>query len=639
MPPVLSGIRARCTIYYQPIFARKAQAMFRQFENLVDPFQSHATTTPPAKLWPYIRSQLAPYRKWMLWMAFTGVFVALMETGLIFYSGRVIDMMANATPDTFWPRHGTELILAILFILCLRPLAITLNHLFLEQTLASNMQEQVRWRAHRHLLGQSIGFFQNDFAGRLANRVMQLGQAVEDAVYMFFEAIWYALIYVLGAMLLLGQVHPLLALPMALWLVIYIFYVRYIARRVALASEKWSGARSLVTGRVVDAYANVETVKLFAGAEGEETYVLSALRRLRLRYQRFLRLMTEMQLGLNLLNGLLILGMMTPAIWLWSRGMVSLGEVSAAAALTLRLNGMTGWIMWVTVRMFEQAGVIREGLQSVAVPHAVTDASDAKPLIVGPAKIEFRDVSHHYGRGEGGLDHVSLIIEPGQKVGLVGRSGAGKSSLVNLLLRFRDAEDGQILIDGQNVSEVTQDSLRRAIGMVTQDSALLHRSVRANILYGNAEASEAAMIAAARRAEADKFITALRDPKGNSGYSAQVGERGVKLSGGQRQRIGIARVILKDAPILVLDEATSALDSEVEAAIQDTLFGLMQGKTVIAIAHRLSTIAQMDRIVVLDQGQIAEDGTHAELLARGGIYGDLWNRQSGGFLAGDDEAD
>ena len=606
--------------------------MYRFFENLIDPFQPVDAATPPAQLWPYLKTQMAPYRRWVVWLVLTGVFVALMETGLIFYSGRVIDMMATSTPDRFWGRHGIELILAAAFILLVRPLAIALNHLFLEQMLAGNLQEQVRWRAHKHMLGQSVGFFQNDFAGRLSNRVMQMGQAVEDAAYMFFEAIFYAGVYIIGAMVLLGQVNLLLALPMAIWLVVYILYVRNIARRVALASEKWSGARSLVTGRVVDAYSNIETVKLFAGAQSEETYVLSALRRLRLRFQRFLRLMTEMQLGLNALNGLLILGMMTPAIWLWSQGTVTLGEVSAAAALTLRLNGMTGWIMWVTVRMFEQAGVIREGLQSVAVPHDVVDAPNAPALQVKNALIEYRDVSHHYGRDTGGLDHISLQIEAGQKVGLVGRSGAGKSSLVNLLLRFRDAENGQILIDGQNVSAVRQDSLRQAIGMVTQDSSLLHRSVRANILYGNPTASETDRVAAARRAEAHEFILDLQDPKGRAGYAAQVGERGVKLSGGQRQRIAIARVILKDAPILVLDEATSALDSEVEAAIQDTLFGLMEGKTVIAIAHRLSTIAQMDRIVVLDQGCVVEDGTHDALLANGGIYADLWNRQSGGFL-------
>ena len=613
--------------------------MFKRFENLVDPFAPVPPETPPATLWAYLKSHYGPFRKWMVALACTGIIVALIETGLIFYSGRVIDLLDASTPETFLARHGWELALAALFILTLRPLAFLVNHLLLEQMLASNMQEQVRWRAHKHLLGQSSSFFQNDFAGRLTNRVMQLGEAVEDGTYMAFEGIWYAVTYVLGASVILAGVHPILALPLLAWVVVYAAYVRYIARRVGVASEKWSDARSTVTARVVDAYSNIETIKLFADEGTEERYVLSAMRRLRLRFQRFLRLMTELSFGLNLINGVLILSMLAPAIWLWSRGMVSVGEVAAASALTIRLNGMSGWIMWVTIRLFEHAGVIREGLRSVAVPHDVVDAEDAPPLRVTEARIEFRNVSHHYGRGRGGLDHVDLVIEPGQKVGLVGRSGAGKSSLVNLLLRFRDAERGQILIDGQDVSAVSQTSLRQSIGMVSQDSSLLHRSVRANILYGRADANEAAMVAAAKRAEAHDFILALQDPKGRRGYDAHVGERGVKLSGGQRQRVSIARVILKDAPILVLDEATSALDSEVEAAIQDTLFGLMEGKTVIAIAHRLSTIAQMDRIVVMDRGRIVEDGTHDALLAQGGVYAALWARQSGGFLGDDPEAE
>ncbi|MCI2400389.1 ABC transporter ATP-binding protein [Aliiroseovarius subalbicans] len=607
--------------------------MFRFFESLVNPFGSHSADTPPATLWAYLRSHYGPFRKWMVWMAGTGILVALIETGLIFYTGRIIDLMNQTPAEQFWPAHGVELALAALFILFIRPLAITLNHLFLEQTLAGNMQEQVRWRAHKHLLGQSLSFFQNDFAGRLSNRVMQLGPAVEDSTYMFFEGIWYSVTYVLSAMVILSQVDPRLAVPLGLWLVIYVLYVRFVARRVAVASEKWSDARSLVTGRVVDAYANIESVKLFAQGEGEERYVLSAMKRLRLRFQRFLRLMTELSLGLNLINGLLIAGMLGPAIWLWTRGIVSAGEVAAASALTIRLNGMSGWIMWVTIRLFEHMGVIREGLRSIAVPHELTDVPNAPALVVTKGAITFDDISHHYGKGVGGLDHVSLTIPEGQKVGLVGRSGAGKSSLVNLLLRFRDTEAGRILIDGQDVAGVTQDSLRHAIGMVTQDSSLLHRSVRANILYGRPDATEAQMIAAAERAEAQDFIQTLEDPQGRLGYNAQVGERGVKLSGGQRQRIAIARVMLKDAPILVLDEATSALDSEVEAAIQKTLYGMMQGKTVIAIAHRLSTIAQMDRIIVLDQGRVIEDGSHDDLLGLSGTYAGLWERQSGGFLA------
>ncbi len=606
--------------------------MFRYFENLVDPFKPVDDKTPPAHLWAYVKTQAAPFRRVLPWMALSGIAVALMESGLIFYSGRVIDLMNASVPLSFWDSHAPELIFAVIFILFLRPLIIALNHLLLEQTLAGNMQEQVRWRAHKHLLGQSSGFFQNDFAGRLSNRVMQMGGAVEDSVYMAFEGLWYALTYVLGAMILMGQIDWRLSVPLGIWLVFYILYVRNIALRVASASEKWSDARSLVTGRLVDAYANIESVKLFAHGEREHRYALSALRRLRLRFQRFLRLMTELSFGLNILNGLLIIGVMTLAIWLWTLERVSIGEVAAVAALTIRLNGMSGWITWVVIKLFEHAGTIREGLRSVAVPQAVTDVQQAQPLVVTGAQIDFRAVSHHYGKGAGGLDGVSLTVKPGEKVGLVGRSGAGKSSLVNLLLRFRDTESGQILIDGQNVAKVTQDSLRKNIGMVSQDSSLLHRSVRANILYGRPDATEAMMIDACKCAEAHHFIDELVDPMGRRGYEAFVGERGVKLSGGQRQRIAIARVILKDAPILVLDEATSALDSEVEAAIQQTLYGVMQGKTVIAIAHRLSTIARMDRIVVLDNGQVVEQGAHEKLLTIGGIYAGLWSRQSGGFL-------
>ena len=609
--------------------------MYKFFESRINPFARFSRDTPPATLWAYLKTQFVPFHKWMIAMAFSGIVVALMETGLIFYSGRLIDLLGANDPASLWASHGTELLVAAVLILTARPMMIGFNHLLLEQAFASNMQEQVRWRAHSHLLGQSSGFFQNEFAGRLTNRVMQLGEAVEDSAYMAFEGVWYGLTYVIGASIILASVNPILAMPLLAWLVLYGIYVAYIAKRVGVASEKWSDARSMVTARVVDAYSNIETIKLFADDGTEEGYVLSAMKRLRLRYQRFLRLMTELSFGLNIINGVLILGMLGPAIWLWSKGSVSVGEVAAASALTIRLNGMSGWIMWVIIRLFEHAGVIREALRSVAVPHDVVDADGAARLQVNAAQIEFRNVSHHYGRGKGGLDRVDLTIAPGQKVGLVGRSGAGKSSLVNLLLRFRDAEQGQILIDGQDVSGVTQTSLRRAIGMVSQDSSLLHRSIRANILYGNAKAGDAAMMAAAKRAEAHAFILDLEDKQGRRAYAAHVGERGVKLSGGQRQRISIARVILKDAPILVLDEATSALDSEVEAAIQDTLFGLMEGKTVIAIAHRLSTIAQMDRIVVMDQGRVVEDGTHDELLASDGVYASLWARQSGGFLGED----
>ena len=605
--------------------------MYRLFENVVDPFKEYESGPPPATLWAFFKEQLRPFRRWIPLMLLTGLMVAMFEAWMIFYAGRLIDIMTAAGPAEFWATHKGEVLIVALLVMFLRPALIVLNQLFLQQTLAGNMQERVRWRSHRHMLGQSMSFFQNDFAGRLSNRVMQMGPAVEDSVYMMFEGIWYSLTYIAGALIILTTIDPRISVPLLVWLSAYLAYTKWIAGRVAVASEKWSDARSMVTGRVVDAYANIETVKLFADGPQEEAYVLSAMRRLRLRLQRFTRLMTELNLVLNLINGVLFVGVIGTAAYFWTLGQVSIGEVAAVSALTVRLNGMSAWIMWVTIEMFEHAGVIREGLRSVAVAHSVVDQSDTQ-LKVSKGEIRFMNLSHHYGRDHGGLDNVSLTIHPGEKVGLIGRSGAGKSSLVNLLLRFRDAEGGAILVDGQNIAEVTQDSLRRAIGVVTQESSLLHRSVRANILYGQSDAGDDQMILAAKRAEAHEFILELQDPTGRSGYNAHVGERGVKLSGGQRQRIAIARMILKNAPILVLDEATSALDSEVEAAIQNTLYGVMEGKTVIAIAHRLSTISRMDRIIVLDEGRIVEQGTHNDLLASNGLYARFWNRQSGGFI-------
>ncbi|WP_172298020.1 ABC transporter ATP-binding protein [Pseudoruegeria sp. HB172150] len=607
--------------------------MFRFFEDLLDPFKPFDEGTPPDRLVPYMWSQIRTLGPWLPIMALTSLIVAVAESLLVFYSGRVIDLMASAGISDFWQVHGMEMLVAAVAILLLRPAMILVNHLLLEQTLVGTLHVQSQWRAHKHMLGQSMNFFQNDFAGRLSNRVMQMGPATEDSAYMFLEAIWFSLVYIIGAGLIVAQINPWLAAVLAVWLVLYILYTKFLVVRITVASEKWSDGRSAVTGRVVDAYANIEAVKLFAGAKAEERYALSAFKRLRLRLQRFLRLATEMHLMLNLLNGFLMVGVGGLAIWLWSQGIITIGEVTAALALTLRLNGMSGWIMWVTIRLFEHFGVIREGLRSISVPHSVVDAPAAPALMRGPGEILFDDVSHHFGKESGGLDHVSLRIRAGEKVGLVGPSGAGKSTLISLLLRFRDAEAGRILIDGQDVSAVTQESLRKDIGVVTQDSSLMHRSIRANILYGRPDAGDAAMVAAAKRAEAHGFIQDLKDREGREGYNAHVGERGVRLSGGQRQRIAIARMILKDAPIVVLDEATSALDSEVEAAIQRSLHTAMEGKTVIAIAHRLSTIAEMDRIVVLNAGRVVEDGSHDALLRKGGLYARLWQRQSGGFLA------
>lgn len=605
---------------------------FRTFEGLVEPFNLPRDGTPPKSLGAYMVMMVKPLGRWLPVMAVLSIAVAITEVTLLFYTGRLIDLMAETGIADFWSTHGSELILATLLILFARPVIIGLAHTMLEQALATNLQDMVRWRSHRHMLGQSMNFFQNDFAGRLANRVMQQGPAVEDSTYMMFEAVWFALVYVISAAVMIASFDLWLVLPLLAWLGAYVTYNIWLARRVSVASEKHSDSRSMVTGRVVDAYTNMETVKLFADEQQEEAYTLSALKRNRLRFSRFLRLMTEMHFLLNVLNGLMIVAVLGLAMYLWSTQGMSIGEVAAAGALVMRLNGMSGWIMWVTIRLFEHMGVIREGLRSISVPHALVDAPKAPALDVSDGEIRFEAVTQHYGKGHGGLENLNLTITPGEKVGVVGRSGAGKSSLVNLLLRFRDPESGRILIDGQDIAQVKQASLRQDIGMVTQDSSLLHRSIRANLLYGRPTATEAEMIDAAKQAAAHDFILTLQDRQGRRGYDAHVGERGVKLSGGQRQRIAMARVILKDAPILVLDEATSALDSEVEAQIQQTLYDVMSGKTVIAIAHRLSTIAHMDRIIVLDQGRIAEQGTHSDLLAQGGLYAGFWTRQSGGFL-------
>ncbi len=606
--------------------------MFRYFENLVDPFVAYKESdTPPTRLWPFMLEYSKPFYRVFFWAGLISVIVAAVEVGLIYYMGRVVDLLSGP-PAEVWQAHGTELILVAVFVLLLRPLLHVVDVLLLNNTILPNFGTLIRWRAHKHVLRQSVGWFENDFAGRIANRIMQTPPAAGEAVFQVFDAISFSLAYLIGAAVLLMAADPRLLLPLLVWFVLYGLLVRWTVARVGPASQAASDARSAVTGRVVDSYTNIHSVKMFAHDAQELDYAREAIEETRRTFQIEMRIFTIMDAVLVALNGLLIVGVVGWAIALWMQGSASVGVVAAATALTLRLNAMTGWIMWALTSFFRQLGVVAEGMETIAQPIDLLDVPDAKPLHLSNGQIDIRDLSHHYGRKTGGLDHINLTIQPGEKIGLIGRSGAGKSTLVKLLLRFYDVDQGAILIDDQNIAQVTQDSLRSHIGMVQQDSALLHRSVRDNILYGRPDASEAKMIAAAKQAEAHEFILDLQDPQGRTGYDAHVGERGVKLSGGQRQRVTLARVILKDAPILLLDEATSALDSEVEASIQETLYGMMQGKTVIAIAHRLSTIAQMDRILVMDGGRIVEQGGHAELLSQGGLYAEFWARQSGGFL-------
>ena len=607
--------------------------MFRFFEGLVDPYTPYEETDhPPQRLIPFLRDYARPFHKVFAWAALSSVTMAGIEIWLLFYLGQLVDTLNTANPTTFWSDYGLQFILVAIFILTLRPAVQAVQVGLLNNAILPNFGTLVRWRAHRQVLRQSVGWFEDDFAGRIANRIMQTPPAAGEAIFQIFDAMTFAVAYLVGAAILLSDADPRLLLPMLAWLIPYIFLLSWVIRRIGPASKAASDARSAVTGRVVDSYTNIHSVKMFAHHDREVDYAKEAIERARQTFQTEMRLYSIMDIALIVLNGILVLGVVGYAMWLWSAGTASVGIIAASAAMTLRLNGMSGWIMWAVSTFFQNLGVISEGMETIAQPVTLVDDPNAKPLEVGEGWIEIKSLSHHYGRQSGGLDNINLTIAPGEKVGVVGQSGAGKSTLINLLLRFHEAERGEILFDGQSITAVSQDSLRRAIGMVQQDSSLLHRSVRDNILYGDPAATQDEIEAAAKLAEAHDFILGLEDNEGRAGYDAKVGERGVKLSGGQRQRIALARVILKNAPILMLDEATSALDSEVEAAIQSTLGKMMAGRTVIAIAHRLSTIAQMDRIVVLHEGRIVEDGTHLALLEKNGRYASLWARQSGGFI-------
>ena len=605
--------------------------MLRFFETRIPAFPEAAPGRPPeglvAFLWHYARDGW----RWLLLMSGLTAVISILEVSLFGFLGNLVDWLGTRDPDTFLDEEGGRLAFMGLVILVLLPLAGFIQSLILHQTVLPNFTMRVRWQAHRWMLGQSHAFFQDEFAGRVATKVMQTSLAIRDAVLKVLDVLVYVGVYFIGAMLLMGSQSGWLMLPFMVWLIAYVAMLRHFLPRLKAISRQQADARSEMTGRVVDSYTNMATVKLFAHTGHEANYARDSMKGFLDTVHPQMRLVTWMNVVLDWLNAFLLFAVGAIGILLWIDGTTAVGALAVGVGLVLRLQGMSNWIMWELSGLFESIGIIYDGKSMLSKPRSVLDASDAVDLAVVEGRIDFEGVRFHYGKDTGVIDQLTVAIRGGEKIGLVGRSGAGKTTLTNLLLRLYDVESGRVLVDGQDVREVRQESLRRHIGVVTQDTSLLHRSVFENIAYGRRGASEADVVAAARRAKAHDFILDLEDSAGRRGYEAQVGERGVKLSGGQRQRVAIARMFLKDAPILVLDEATSSLDSEVEAVIQENLAALMDGKTVIAIAHRLSTIAAMDRLLVMDAGRIVEEGDHATLSASDGLYAQLWWRQSGGF--------
>lgn len=606
--------------------------MFKFFESLIKPFPPQEPQQPPKTLFAFCRHYTRGTEVYLVIMAIFTALIAVMEVSLFGFLGQLVDILNEYTPNTFWAEFGDRILLMGGIVLIALPLCVFIHSMIIHQTLLGNYPMMIRWQAHRYLLGQSVGFYQNEFAGRIATKVMQTALAVRETVMKLLDVLLYVLVYFGGMLVLVGALDYRLALPLIIWFIAYASMLYYFLPRLAQVSAAQADARSDMTGRLVDTYTNISTVKLFSHSQREATYAREGMEHFLHTVYPQMRLATLLSSGVWAINALLIFSVAALSIWLWSESAISTGAIAAAVGLVLRLNGMAQWIMWEVSSLFENIGTARDGLNTLSRPRDVQDKPEAKPLQIQQGGIAFQNVSFHYGKGSGVIDQFSLAIQPGEKIGLVGRSGSGKSTLVNLLMRFYDVEAGKILIDNEGINDVTQESLRAHIGMVTQDTSLLHRSVRDNLLYGKPDATEEDMIRAAKQAEAHEFILELSDGQGRTGYDAHVGERGVKLSGGQRQRIAIARVLIKNAPILIMDEATSALDSEVEAAIQANLTTLMEGKTVIAIAHRLSTIAALDRLIVLDQGGIVEQGTHGELIKNGGVYAQLWSHQSGGFL-------
>ncbi|AYF87731.1 ABC transporter ATP-binding protein [Pseudomonas sp. JS3066] len=606
--------------------------LFQRFERLIDVFRQAPDEMPPRsvlRFYVYYLRQVWPIFSALL---LVGLIVALIEVALFSFLGRLVDLVQATPVGELFQRHGAELAWMAVVTLILRPLFNSLHDLLVHQSITPGLTNLIRWQNHRYVLKQSLGFFQNDFAGRIAQRIMQTGNSLRDSAVQAVDALWHVLIYAISSLVLFAEADWRLMIPLVLWIASYLYALYYFVPRVKQRSVESSDSRSRLMGRIVDGYTNIATLKLFAHTREEEDYAREAIGDQTRKSQAMARVITAMDATVTIMGGLLIVSTCGLALWLCNQGLISVGAIALATGLVIRIISMSGWIMWVVTGIFDNIGQVQDGMQTIAVPRQVTDHPNAAPLRVERGEVRFEHIAFHYGKGSGVIEGLDLVVRPGEKIGLVGPSGAGKSTLVNLLLRLYDLESGRILIDGQDIAQVTQESLRAQIGMVTQDTSLLHRSIRDNLLYGRPGASDAELLDAVQKARAGEFVPQLSDANGRRGFDAHVGERGVKLSGGQRQRIAIARVLLKDAPILILDEATSALDSEVEAAIQESLETLMHGKTVIAIAHRLSTIARMDRLVVLDKGRIVESGSHSQLLECGGLYARLWQHQTGGFV-------
>ena len=610
--------------------------MFSFFERLTNPFPAEPPTQPPTTMVAFCKHYTKGMWAVLLTVSLLSAIVAILEVTLFGFMGKLVDWFAERDRATFVEQESNTLILMGIVVVVLIPGFILLRSLFSRQSLLGNYPMRIRWQAHRYLLGQSLSFFHNEFAGRVATKVMQTALSVRETVMKLLDLMVYIGVYFISMVVLIFTADWRLALPLVVWLVVYIGILRVLVPKLKQVSQYQADARSLMTGRIVDSYTNISTVKLFSHSQREASYAQESMDKFLHTVYPQMRLVTILEFCVELSNALLIFSVGALSVYLWLQQIVTPGEIALAVSLCLRLNGMSHWVMWEVASLFENLGTVQDGINTLAQPIAVKNVDKAPALNVSGGQIHFKNMSFSYpGANDKPVPvfkNLDLDIKPGEKVGLVGRSGAGKSTLVNLLLRFYDTTDGQILIDGQDISQVDQESLRAQISMVTQDTSLMHRSVRDNIIYGRNDADDAAMIKAAEQAEAFEFIQQLSDKDGRTGFDAQVGERGVKLSGGQCQRIAIARVLLKDAPVLILDEATSALDSEVESAIQECLNKVMENKTVLAIAHRLSTIAQMDRLLVLDNGEIVEQGTHQELLEKGGIYAKLWAHQTGGFL-------